>query len=370
MTFEERIAAIRAGLVREALDILVALHDGAHFIERPDPVMVLSGVRTIGPAAVVMPCDSAPTVIVTAVPDEVRARETCRGMRVVAARDLVDGLATVLGPVLHTANVGIAGLGEMPWSIARRVAALVPRAREADTLVFDAAQCKTDTELAHAREATRIAELGYRYLIDLVRPGISEDDLAIAVRQYTKGLGADDNFMLLSAGPHNMAIAPSNGRRLAAGDVIVAEITPSFRGQLVQICRTVVVGEASGVLREKYALVIAAMHAGIAAARPGASMAGVCAAVDQILSDAGYAEYCRPPHIRRRGHGLGFGSIRPGDVAPDNPTILVPDMLFMIHPNQYLPETGYLLCGEPVLITDSGTQTLTSRQAELVEVPI
>ena len=42
---------------------------------------------------------------------------------------------------------------------------------------------------------------------------------------------------------------------------------------------------------------------------------------------------------------------RPGDVALDNDTVLEPGMVFMIHPNQYLPETGYLLCGEPVLLT-------------------
>jgi Xaa-Pro dipeptidase len=40
-------------------------------------------------------------------------------------------------------------------------------------------------------------------------------------------------------------------------------------------------------------------------------------------------------------------------------------MLFMIHPNQYLPETGYLLCGEPVLITARGADVLTREQSSL-----
>jgi Xaa-Pro aminopeptidase len=44
-------------------------------------------------------------------------------------------------------------------------------------------------------------------------------------------------------------------------------------------------------------------------------------------------------------------------------------MIFMIHPNQYLPETGYLLCGEPVLMTDNGAEPLTRRQATLAESP-
>ncbi len=31
------------------LDRIVAVHDGAHFIEKPDPVLVLSGFKSLGP---------------------------------------------------------------------------------------------------------------------------------------------------------------------------------------------------------------------------------------------------------------------------------------------------------------------------------
>jgi Xaa-Pro aminopeptidase len=48
---------------------------------------------------------------------------------------------------------------------------------------------------------------------------------------------------------------------------------------------------------------------------------------------------------------------------------MAPGMIFMIHPNQYLPETGYLLCGEPVLMTENGAEPLTHRQATLAESP-
>jgi len=99
-------------------------------------------------------------------------------------------------------------------------------------------------------------------------------------------------------------------------------------------------------------------------------MADVCRAIDLILEAEGYGEYCHPPHIRRRGHGLGFGSNLPGDVSLENSTSLEPDMFFVIHPNQYLPETGYLLCGEPVLITPDGVELLSQRMATLAEIPL
>jgi Xaa-Pro aminopeptidase len=194
---------------------------------------------------------------------------------------------------------------------------------------------------------------------------MTEDELAVALVHYMKTLGAEDNFLLLCAGPHNRAVQPSTGRKLAQGDIILAEITPSYRGQLTQICRTVVIGEPPQVLSRKYALVVEAMNHGIAAARPGVPMGHVCGAINAVLEAQGYGEYCHPPHIRRRGHGLGFASTRPGDVSLDNATVLEPDMLFMIHPNQYLPETGYLLCGEPVVITASGAEVLTREQSAL-----
>ena len=256
----------------------------------------------------------------------------------------------------------------LPCSIADRVAAMLPAALSADKLVFDAARTKTDDEIAHAREASRIAELGYRHMLGIAKPGMSEDELAVELKWHMKALGAEDNFLLLCTGPHNRAVQPSTGRKLQKGDIILAEVTPSVRGQLAQICRTVVVGPASDELKDKYALVVHAMDQGIAAAKPDVPMAEVCRAINTVLEAKGYGELCHPPHIRRRGHGLGFASVRPGDVALDNDTVLEPGMVFMIHPNQYLPETGYLLCGEPVLLTANGAVPLTAQKAALATV--
>jgi Xaa-Pro aminopeptidase len=40
-------------------------------------------------------------------------------------------------------------------------------------------------------------------------------------------------------------------------------------------------------------------------------------------------------------------------------------MVFVVHPNQYLPETGYLMCGEPVRVTTTGAETLSKKTAAL-----
>jgi Xaa-Pro aminopeptidase len=368
MTFDERLAAIRANMAGQKLDLLVAIHDGAHFIETPNPVFVLSGFKSLGPAAVVFKRDGEMSLIATPAWDADRAAECRPDACVIAADDVVDALATELGISAQRGRVGIAGLAFTAWDIASRLTDLLPQASPGDDIVFDAAAAKTADEIANAREATRIAELGYARMLKIARPGISEDELAAELRWYTRTLGAEDNFLLLCAGARNPAVAPSNGRIMQPGDILVAEITPSYRGQLAQICRTVMLGRANAELKDKYGLLVRAMNEGIRAAVPGAPMAAVCRAINAVLEAEGYGEYCHPPHIRRRGHGLGFGSIRPGDVSLDNDTPLQEGMVFMIHPNQHLPETGYLLCGEPVLLTAQGAEPLTRRQSALAEL--
>jgi Xaa-Pro dipeptidase len=368
MTHLQRLAAIRDRLLAAELDLVVALFDGAHFIEKPDPVKVLTGFKSLGPAAALIDRDGAITLIVTPSWDAARAAEICPQVHIVATDDLIDGLGKELGR--SAAAIGVAGLAASPYGTARRFLELAPAAQDADSIIFNPARIKTDTELSNARAATAIAEDGFAHLLRIARPGMSEDDLASELRWHSKSLGAEDNFALMCASPHNKAVAPSNGRRMQAGDIIVCELTPSYRGQLAQICRTIVLGEAPALLREKYALVVDAMGAGFAAARPGATMADICRAINAVLEAEGYGEFCYPPHIRRRGHGLGFGAMGPGDVALDNTTVLEPDMLFMIHPNQYLPETGYLLCGEPAVMTADGARALTKKQAALAEISV
>ena len=280
--------------MREAkLDAVVALHDGAHFIEKPNPVTVLTGFKSLGPAAAILRSDGATTLIVTPAWDAERAAEHCPQARVVGADDIADALRRCAQQ--------------------RRAQERRPRRHALPALVHRGARCRRPArgavrrqarvrrrahqdrrEIAHAREATRIAELGYRHLLDIARPGMSEDALAVELKWFMKTLGADDNFLLLCAGPHNRAVQPSTGRKFQNGDIILAEITPSVHGQLAQICRTVVVGDASAELADKYALVVHAMDQGIAAAQPGVPMAEVCRAINTVLEAKGYARVLPP----------------------------------------------------------------------------
>src|SRR5436190_347289 len=75
MNFAERLADIRARMKEEKLDLLIAVHDGGHFIEKPNPVMVLSGFKSLATTAVLLFADGEMEIIVTPHWDAERASE-------------------------------------------------------------------------------------------------------------------------------------------------------------------------------------------------------------------------------------------------------------------------------------------------------
>jgi Xaa-Pro dipeptidase len=351
---------------REGVDVLLV---APNELNRVDSVFHLTGYRGVGESLAVLRKGEKPLLIVTPEWESERAQARAVGWDVRGVEDLARAVSSLFPKGLPAGRTGTVNLGRLPAAIAKKLSSLVGDAKRLDKQHEQALMPKTAAEIENAREATAIAERGFERMLQVAKVGMAECDLAVQMKLYMEALGADDNFWLMTASPHNRAVQPSSGRKLEVGDIILAEMTPTYKGQLAQICRTVVVGAPSPVLSEKYALVVRAMETGIKTIKPGIPMGDVAKAIDKVLSAEGYAEFCVPPHIRRRGHGLGHGSNAPGDVAPSNETILQEDMVFVVHPNQYLPETGYLLCGEPVRVTATGVEQLSKKTAWLASIP-
>ena len=371
MNHQDRLRLLRSLMDADGLEAIIALSNADHHVDWGDSVALISGVKPLGPSLSVLEKDGGTRLVVSPDWDVERARTHAHAAKVEGVSDLGAALPNLLNGLGSAKRVGVANLSGMPHGFADSLLSNLPASVvDVTTLVFNAAARKTDEELANARKATEIAERGYRHLLEVAGPGIPECRMAAEIKAITRELGADDNFMMFHAEGHPHAVQPSGERRFEAGDLILAEITPSHGGQFTQICRTACLGEATDTQHEKYELVAAAMNNGIGKAAAGAAMKEICMGIDDVLREAGYGEYCEPPYMNRRGHGLGSTSVAPGNVALNNETILEAGMFFVVHPNQYIPEVGYLLCGEPIAITDGAPDVLTEERAKLGTISI
>src|SRR5260370_38194099 len=149
MTFDERLDAICEGMQDRGLDLVAASHDGAHFIETTNPVMVLSGFKSLGPAACIVDCAGERTLVVTPAWDADRAQEICPDVRVVGADDVEEGLRAALP---ESGKVGTAGLAAAPFGVAARASDLIPDAVPAGDTGFCPARRKATYEMAVMHE--------------------------------------------------------------------------------------------------------------------------------------------------------------------------------------------------------------------------
>ncbi len=372
MNADERVKAVLGEMAEAGIEAIIAVCGSVHAFQKPNAVFLLSGVRSLGDAFVVLRDRGDSTLVVSPAWDACRARERSKTTVTDGAADIREALVAAVERIgLPPAKIGIVGLDSLSLAMGTwLLRALGNGARRFDAEFLRAARRKIAEEIANAERATRIAEQGWETLLSTARPGMHELELATEICGRMTALGADDNFLMLSASQHARAVRPPSRRILEAGDIILCEISPGFDGQFSQICRTALVGELPGIFETKYELLREAVRRGMKTAVPGASVAEVVRAMNLILEEAGYAEFCVPPHMRARGHGLGVGSISPGDLTADNKNILDRDMVFVIHPNQYMPETGYMMCGEPVVVTDAGARALTTRLATLDRIAI
>lgn len=365
MIASERKARVIEMMAQQGIDLLICASNGFHTIDWSNPVGHMTGFRSLDLALYLLRRDGSDLLLAGRNEPELPQRNPAAEYEIVD--DFVVAIMRAVKRLPEGAcSVGTVGFGDFPHRLAEQIETVLPtNTRALDDAFNTASGPKTGEEIAHARRATQIAELGYRRLLEWAKPGMPECDLVVKLNLYMRECGANDAFTLISAAPLNSTIMPSSERMLSEGDLVMIELSPSYRGQFVQICRTVTIGQAKARVRENYQLLVDAMLKGIAAARPGVTVGAVCEAINSDLSARGFTQYSSPPFIRRRGHGLGSGSIWPGDVATDNQTVLREGALFMVHPNQFLPESGYMMCGEPILITASGAEILTARHAQL-----
>lgn len=361
-------ATIVQQLEASGADHMLVFADGRHWFLDQDLVVALTGFKAIGESAVIVDRQGSITLVAEPAWDAVRANEDAEGASTVITTDDLAG--SVLGLLEAAPGRRIQGLGMD--AVSERVRRTIEdrvQIHPADSRMLPSAG-KSEVELSRARRAASIAESSYRALLDQLRPGVAEFEITAQFDALCRAQGAEDNFLLMSSGSPGQPVRLPSRRTLRPGDIVNAEITPSIESQFSQICRAAVIGRASEGQRTSYELLIRAYDAALKIAAPGVTVQQLVQAIDDVVTAAGYGEYCRPPHMRVRGHGLGTTSTGPGALEQGNSVELQEGMIFVLHPNQALPASGYLLCGNPVVITASGAEPLIDAELRLDEIGV
>ena len=284
--------------------------------------------------------------------------------------------AGVFKTALAEAGLEKGKVGLIPHSL--RVLELSYLEQAGPELEFESAQdilgemrgVKSPAELELMAEAVRIAECALTSLIQGVKIGQTERDLASRLVSRLLHEGSDPNlpfFPIVSFGENaaNPHASPSS-RALKKGDLILIDFGARHQGYVSDITRTFAMGDPNPELEQIAKFVREANAAGRAAVRPGAKTRDVDQAARDVIVKSGYGEY----FFHRTGHGLGLESHEEPYISQFDNTILEVGMTFTIEPGIYLSGRGGVRIEDNIVVTDDGCRSLTSFPRELGQLYI
>ena len=223
---------------------------------------------------------------------------------------------------------------------------------------------KSDEEIDWLRIGAWLSDRGMAGLRDGLAVGLDERALCDLIeRAYTREGGTNVIHFIGTTSMHDPqcgvpAQFPST-RRVAAGDIVFAEISAAFWDHSGQVLRSFAVGEDPPPLyRDLHAAADAAFDAVVAVLRHGATPAQVIAA-SGVIEDAGFTIIDDLLH----GYGGGYfppilGSrSRPAGPIPEEP--FEAGMTVVVQPNVVTRDgKAGVQTGELVLITQAGIERL------------
>lgn len=233
-------------------------------------------------------------------------------------------------------------------------ATLVKTAR----LVERLRQAKDAEELRRIQAAVDLTDQAMDHAAGLLRPGVSEAELAWAVEAFMRTHGAEDlAFPTIVAFGPNGALPHHHPTQfvLRASDPVIIDMGARVDGYCADLTRSFCLAPEDGRYAEVYAIVLDALRTGEQQMHAGLTGQQVDAMVRDIIVGSGYGEFFG----HGLGHSLGLSIHEPPALSRLNEEPLPVGAIETVEPGIYLPEWGGIRIEDVVVLEEQGTRVLT-----------
>lgn len=223
---------------------------------------------------------------------------------------------------------------------------------------------KSEEEIALIARAEKIGDMAFEHILEYIKPGISEQDVALELEYYMKKQGASSlSFTTIVASgarsqmPHGVASA----KKLEAGDLITMDYGCIYQGYCSDMTRTVALGSITDEQKHIYELVLEAQCRAIEGIKAGVIGKDIDDIARKVFREHNVSKYF--------GHGLGHSvgleiheeprfSIKDNHVMQEN-------MVMTVEPGLYLHGYGVRI-EDVVVVKKDGCINLTNSSKELI----
>ncbi len=228
-------------------------------------------------------------------------------------------------------------------------------------------QVKEEWEIQHMLKAQQITDLTFRKMLTVIRPGMTEKELAAELIYSLYQNGADELAFqpIAVSGPNTSKPHGVPGeRKLQPGDFITMDFGCKIGGYCSDMTRTVALGHATDEMKTVYETVLKAQLAALEITRAGMTGNQIDGAARQVIEQAGYGPYFGHGY----GHSLGLEVHEAPNCNPANDQPLPAGAVCSAEPGIYLPGKFGVRIEDVVILTEDGCRNITHSPKELIVI--
>jgi Xaa-Pro aminopeptidase len=215
---------------------------------------------------------------------------------------------------------------------------------------------KDSNEITCIKLAARVATKALKQTICLIKPGITENELAGLLDFQIRKLGAKNSFETIVAfGPNASRPHHQPGaKRLKQNDTILIDFGAKYKGYCCDITRCFVIGKPDALYKRVYNVVEQAQAAAIKMVKAGVEIRLVDAAAREVI-----AKNDLPVYGHGTGHGFGLEIHELPFIKASDKGRFQAGQIITIEPGIYIPGKLGVRIEDDVLVTENGCKVLT-----------
>ena len=228
----------------------------------------------------------------------------------------------------------------------------------AGALMEELRASKDEEELRSMIAAQRISEKALEDTLQVIRPGMTEKEVAAELVYRMLRYGSEGNSFdpIVVTGrntskPHGVP----GDTVLQPGDFITMDFGSLRDGYCSDMTRTVALCEASDEMKQVYDLVLKAQLAGIAAGKAGIPCCEIDRAARTVITEAGYGEYFGHGF----GHCLGLDIHESPFANPRGQAVMPENSVCSAEPGIYIPGRFGVRIEDVMILRAEGSEVIT-----------
>jgi len=217
---------------------------------------------------------------------------------------------------------------------------------------------KEDAEIALMREAAAISSKSVLSLFPLIRPGVSERELAAELEYMLRKNGADGpSFPVIMASGENSALphASPGSRCIQKGDVVIIDCGATVGGYCSDETVTVALEPVDREMQHAFTVLREAVREAMGSILPGASCQEVDGRARRRIEQEGWGAH----FSHGTGHGVGLDVHEAPRLSSRSGEVLEEGMVVTVEPGVYFPGKWGMRIEDMVLVRSDGVEILS-----------